>query len=365
MPYSYRPSPAAPLPFHHCIFFRSPLLPPDDDLQLPLSLPTTLHTRADPGLAQKLLLSAQPAALFLLDQAGVVQQVGGAWTSVTETEPSEIIGLSMSTILRLPVATYPEGMLGGDGQSDEATLLTRTGRPRVSVSWRHHGEFIAGHLERLSGAQRQRGSGERQQFIRSLDQAVYCLGTALDAGQGRHVERMVSYATRLAEALALGPEELQAVRWGAALHDVGKSRVPAEILWKPGPLSAEEFDIVVQHPVWGTEIIQALEFLPEGVIAAVRHHHERFDGQGYPAGLRGEAVPMTARIVAIADVFDALSSARPYKEAWSLQRAAEYLLSGAETQFDPWLVRVFVTDVLGQPLSGKGPALSQEDCGGE
>ncbi|WP_181392086.1 HD-GYP domain-containing protein [Deinococcus irradiatisoli] len=323
---------------------------PDDDPRFPaLSAQAVVNAR-------ELLLSAQPGALFLLDHAGVVQQVGGDWTSVTETEPDEIIGRPLASLVRLPAATYPEGLLGGDGRSNEAALLTRTGQLRVSVSWRRHGEVIAGQIERLAKSQGPQASSERQAFMRSLDQAVYCLGTALDAGQGNHVQRMVSYATRLAQALALGPEELQAVRWGAALHDVGKSRVPPEILWKPGPLSAEEFDIVIQHPVWGTEIIQPLEFLPPGVTAAVRHHHERFDGQGYPAGLSGEAIPMTARIVAIADVFDALTSARPYKAAWTHQRAAEFLIGGAGTQFDAWLVRVFVLDVLGLPLPEEGGA---------
>lgn len=321
---------------------------PDDDTKLPLSLQA--NSANGRKTSSDLLLSAQPGGLFLLDQAGVVQQVGGAWTTVTETEPDEMIGRPLATILRLPFAVYPEGLLGGDGQSNEATLLTRTGQSRVAVSWRHQGAFIAGQLERVRRSQLQMAGAERQGFVRSLDQAVYCLGTALDAGQGNHVQRMVNYATRLAEALALSPDELQAVRWGAALHDVGKSRVPAEILWKPGFLSAEEFDVVIQHPTWGTEIVQSLEFLPEGVMAAVRHHHERFDGQGYPAGLRGEEIPLTARIVAIADVFDALTSARPYKVAWTPQRAAEYLVSGAGTQFDGWLVRVFVLDVLGMRL---------------
>ena len=295
-----------------------------------------LHT---PTL-ETLLLSAQPAALFLLDRAGVIQHVGGAWEQVTEYAAEEMIGRTLASILRLPIAG-PDGLLGGPGRNADARLLTRTGVQVVTVSWQHQGEHIAGHLERRRPVPAQAPSG------RELDQAVYCLGVALDGGQGQHVDRMISLATRLAEAICLPDEQLREVRWGAALHDVGKSRVPQDILSKNGPLTPEEFGVIRNHPAWGLEIVKTLEFLTEPVRAAVVHHHERYDGQGYPHGLSGEAIPLSARIVAIADVFDALTSARSYKPAWSPQDAAAHLIAGAGSQFDPWLVRVFTLDVLG------------------
>jgi hypothetical protein len=316
----------------------------DDDPPIAPLLPR-IPREQRPALAldaptlESLLLAAQPAALFLVDRTGVIQHVGGAWEQVTEYAAEEVIGRTLTSILRLPAAGL-NGLLGEPGRNADARLMTRTGVQVVTVSWQHQGEHIAGHLERLRPGLTQARSG------RELDQAVYCLGVALDGGQGQHVDRMISLATRLAEAICLPDEQLREVRWGAALHDVGKSRVPQDILSKNGPLTPEEFGVVQHHPAWGLEIVQTLEFLTESVRAAVLHHHERYDGQGYPHGLSGDTIPLSARIVAIADVFDALTSARSYKPAWSPQDATAHLIAGAGSQFDPWLVRVFVLDVL-------------------
>ena len=164
--------------------------------------------------------------------------------------------------------------------------------------------------------------------------------------QGQHVLRMVSYATRLGEAYGLDDEALKALRWGAALHDVGKARVPQTILSKRGPLSADEFDVVVQHPVWGAEILERLKFIPPASRQAVLHHHERWDGGGDPAGLLEERIPISARIVMIADVFDALTSDRSYKAAWTPDAAGEFLIRESGRAFDAQLVRLFLERVL-------------------
>lgn len=310
---------------------------------------------------EDLLLSAQPTAMFLLDDAGRIRRVAGAWEEVTELHPEDAVGLSMSALLRLPNTRYPEGLLTLEGSCDEAMLRARTGPRRVRVVWARRGRFVAGHLERLDLSARTTYEADLrvQELTRELDEAVYCLGMSLDSWQSSHVERMVGLATRLAEALAFSPEQVKSVRWSAALHDVGKSRIPPEILWKNGALTPEEFEVMLHHPVWGLEIVERMSFLPSDVPAAVLHHHERYDGTGYPAGLSGENIPLTARIVAIADVFDALTSVRSYKPAWSYQAATEHMIAGAGTQFDPWLVRVFVLDVLGfTHLKGRLDALS-------
>ncbi len=298
---------------------------------------------------QQLLLSAQPTAMFLLDDSGRIRRVAGAWEEVTGVHPEDAVGTPMASLLRLPNTRYPEGLLTHQGSCDEAMLRSQVGPRRVRVVWSRSGRYVAGHLERLDRSARGTYDADLalQQVTEELDEAVYCLGMSLDSWQSSHVERMVGLATRLAEALAFTPEQVKAVRWGAALHDVGKSRVPPEILWKNGPLTPDEFEVMLHHPVWGLEIVEKMSFLPADVPAAVLHHHERYDGNGYPAGLAGENIPLTARIVAIADVFDALTSVRSYKPAWSYQAATEHMIAGAGTQFDPWLVRVFVLDVLG------------------
>ncbi|KEF35155.1 hypothetical protein RDMS_03735 [Deinococcus sp. RL] len=180
----------------------------------------------------------------------------------------------------------------------------------------------------------------------ALDAAVSLL-TSVQAGGGRgHEERVVTLAVALAQAAGLSAPQVRAVRWGAALHDLGKLRVPAALLNKAGPLSGEERALLQRHPVWGAELLSPLP-LPAAAVAAVRHHHERWDGSGYPAGLRWGRIPLTARIVALADVFDALVSSRPYKPAWCEREAARVMLRGAGSQFDPHLARLFVGEVLG------------------
>ncbi|MCP2013577.1 putative nucleotidyltransferase with HDIG domain [Deinococcus sp. HSC-46F16] len=179
----------------------------------------------------------------------------------------------------------------------------------------------------------------------ALDTAVELLASVQGGGQG-HGRRVVELAVSLAEAAGLSSEEVRAVRWGAALHDLGKVRVPREVLDKPGPLTGEERTLVQGHAAWGAELLTPLP-LPAAAVAAVRHHHERWDGGGYPRGLRCRRIPLAARIVAIADVFDALISARPYKPAWCECEAARVILRGAGSQFDPRLARLFVREVLG------------------
>jgi hypothetical protein len=298
---------------------------------------------------QQLLLAAQPTAMFLLDDAGRIRRVAGAWEKVTGVHPEDAVGTPMATLLRLPNTRYPEGLLTHQGSCDEAVLRSQLGPRRVRVVWSRTGRYVAGHLERLDVSARSTYDADLalQQVTDELDEAVYCLGISLDSWQSSHVERMVGLAVRLAEALEFTPEQVKAVRWGAALHDVGKSKVPPEILWKTAKLTPEEFEVMTHHPAWGLDVIAKMSFLPAAVRAGVLHHHERYDGNGYPAGLAGETIPLTARVVAIADVFDALTSVRSYKPAWSYQAATEELIAGAGTQFDPWLVRVFILDVLG------------------
>ena len=304
---------------------------------------------ADLLTEEELMVAAQPTAMFLLDDAGCIRRVAGAWEEVTGVYPDDAVNTYMSALLRLPNTRYPEGLLTYQGSCDDAMLRAQSGPRRVRVVWNRAGRFIVGHLERLDVSARSTydASVLEQKLTRELDEAVYCLGVSLDSWQSSHVERMVGLATRLAEALEFSPEQVKAVRWGAALHDVGKSRVPPEILWKNGALTPEEFEVMLHHPTWGLEIVEKMSFLPIDVPATVLHHHERYDGTGYPSGLAGQDIPLAARIVAIADVFDALTSVRSYKPAWSYQAATEHMMAGAGTQFDPWLVRVFVTDVLG------------------
>ncbi len=147
---------------------------------------------------------------------------------------------------------------------------------------------------------------------------------AKDSLADGHSGRMVEYAVELAESHGLQEQELQELRIGCLLHDVGKVAIPDSILLKPGPLDPQEMEIVRQHPVVGENICASLRSF-RGVLPIIRHHHERMDGSGYPDGLRGEQIPLAVRVLQVADIYDALTTNRPYRVALSSEEALHVL----------------------------------------
>ncbi|SFU27963.1 HD domain-containing phosphohydrolase [Pseudoduganella namucuonensis] len=164
-----------------------------------------------------------------------------------------------------------------------------------------------------------------------------------DNETGLHVIRMSHYARMLGQAAGLDEDDVDDLFNAAPMHDIGKIGIPDRILQKPARLDPEEWAVMQTHPSIGADIIGAESI---GMLAmaydVARTHHEKWDGSGYPAGLRGEAIPLAGRIVAIADVFDALTSVRPYKQAWSVEQACDYLRAQRGLHFDPELVDLFL-----------------------
>jgi putative two-component system response regulator len=162
--------------------------------------------------------------------------------------------------------------------------------------------------------------------------AVFSLAGSVDSRQhmrNGHSERLVAYAEQLGESLGLGEDNLQELRIASWLHDIGKIAVPENILLKAGPLDAEETRIMREHPVIGEKMCAPLKSLRH-VLPVIRHHHERMDGSGYPDGLRGEAIPLKARILQVVDIYDALTTDRPYRGALPPEQALEILFSEAD-----------------------------------
>ncbi|SDS02694.1 response regulator [Pseudomonas oryzae] len=185
-------------------------------------------------------------------------------------------------------------------------------------------------------------------------QIVQRLGMAAeykDNETGLHVIRMSHYSRLLALAAGLGEDEAEDLLHAAPMHDVGKIGIPDAILRKPGKLDADEWRVMREHARIGAKIIGEH---PGGLLKMAHNialcHHEKWDGSGYPHGLRGEAIPLEARIVAIADVFDALTSERPYKQAWSVEEAVALIRSEAGRHFEPRLVQLFIDSCLPQVL---------------
>ncbi|MDP3301618.1 MAG: response regulator [Sulfuricurvum sp.] len=167
-----------------------------------------------------------------------------------------------------------------------------------------------------------------------------------DEETSNHVKRVSGYAVLMAKRLNLDEAQQNILKFAAPLHDLGKVGTPDHILLKPGKLNDDEMKIMRQHAAIGADILQnsTSPYLQAGHIIAASHH-EKYDGSGYPQGLAGEAIPLYGRIVAIADVFDALTSMRPYKKAWSFDEAIAFLKQNAGIHFDPILIDLFTADL--------------------
>jgi putative two-component system response regulator len=179
----------------------------------------------------------------------------------------------------------------------------------------------------------------------SYRNAILMLGHAghyNDTDTGAHIWRIGAYARALAQGCGWDDERSELLELAAPMHDTGKLGIPREILRKPAPLDEREWEIMKTHPGIGYDILSKSDAPVFQLAAEVAlRHHERWDGSGYPDGLSGEDIPESARIVALADVFDALCMKRPYKEAWSIERIVEQIQGGAGKHFDPRLVGVF------------------------
>jgi putative nucleotidyltransferase with HDIG domain len=178
-----------------------------------------------------------------------------------------------------------------------------------------------------------------------LIEMVTSLASAIDAKDPYtkdHSTSVSRYSEALARAINLPEDEVQRISLGALLHDVGKIGIPEQVLTKPSPLTDEEWEIMKQHPVIGVEKVLEPNELLRDLIPMVKYHHEHMDGSGYPDKLKGEEIPLSARIVSVADAFHALISDRPYRKGLGIEKACEILKLGAGTNWDSDLVRHFI-----------------------
>lgn len=181
-------------------------------------------------------------------------------------------------------------------------------------------------------------------MIRAYDSTLLALSHAeglRDRDTGVHGQQSSVLTVKLAEALGISGEELSNIQRGAILHDIGKIGIPDSILLKEGPLSPEEWKIMKTHPWKAFEMLNKIEFL-QNALDIPYCHHEKWDGTGYPRGLKGEEIPLAARIFALADVWTALLSDRPYRNAWQKDRVIAYIRQETGKHFDPSVVDIFL-----------------------
>ena len=181
-------------------------------------------------------------------------------------------------------------------------------------------------------------------------EALAMLVNSRDAGTAEHCGRVAELSEEMALALGCSPERARDVHLAGKLHDIGKIAVPDSILLKCTPLTEGEWEVIRRHPSIGANVVSQIASLAR-LAPIIRGHHERYDGAGYPQGLRGEEIPLEARIVAVADAFDAMISDRTYRKRMSVESARERLRECAGTQFDPEVVAVLDRRLDGEPLS--------------
>ena len=213
------------------------------------------------------------------------------------------------------------------------------GREREATVHARQLELYAADLRDTFKEERARS----QQLTRSYMATVRALSNAVEARDhytGKHAERVAAYAIEIARALGLPRPDAAEVEFGFLLHDIGKVAMPDAILFKPSALTVEERALMARHPVVGAEIVDGIEFLEEAA-KVVRSHHERWDGTGYPDGLAGEEIPLNARVFAVADVLDALTTDRPYRPRMELSAARRMIVESSGSHFDPQVVRAF------------------------
>ncbi|WP_329740576.1 HD-GYP domain-containing protein [Dyella sp. A6] len=189
-----------------------------------------------------------------------------------------------------------------------------------------------------------RMSAVNRKLLEGNEQSLRVLVSAMDARHketGDHSSRVMRVTEGMARLVGLEGKALRDLRFGALLHDIGKLALPDAILIKPGKLDADEIAVMRTHPRIGRDMLLQVDFLRDAVDIPYCHH-ERWDGEGYPQGLRGEAIPLAARIFSVVDVWDALSSARVYKPAWPEDEVLDHLRSVAGQQLDPQLVELFL-----------------------
>jgi response regulator RpfG family c-di-GMP phosphodiesterase len=294
---------------------------------------------AGSGVEALALLEIEPVPLLIsdlrmpeMDGVGLLREVTARWpetavvvvTAVAEVE-SAVACLQMGALDYVAKPFHLDEVRARVAQALDKRRLIQENK-----SYQHH-------LEERVAAQARR---IEELFLEGVHALVYAL-EAKDGYTRGHSMRVSNYAVSIARALELDKDLLDTIALGAELHDVGKIGVSEGILHKAGKLSEVEYRHIMEHPVIGARILGPLMRDAPGALAIVRSHHERLDGKGLPDGLKGEAIPFEARVVAVADAFDAMTSVRPYRPSLSVASAMTELEQGKGVQFDPAIVDAF------------------------
>lgn len=317
-------------------------------LSLDEILPTALTQTLD-------LLEAKTASVMLLDEKGEELKIRLAHGLSQEIVEKTTVRLGERVSGRVAATGEPVLISGQEGDdmdssicvpllANQEVLGVLNIRTKLDGSdFSQQDLELAGQLANIAAAAIENASlhDELQALFLSTVSAMANSIDARDPYTKGHSERVTSYAVMIAEQLDLSQEELEHLRYAGLLHDIGKIRIRDHILHKPGRLTDAEFTEMKKHPEYGVEIMQPVKAF-HTILPAMLHHHERYDGRGYPHGLAGENIPLSARILCVADCFDAMTSDRPYRKGMPVDNAVRELFKNKSTQFDPELVDIFL-----------------------
>jgi putative two-component system response regulator len=303
----------------------------------------------------RVAFEAAPIGGIITGRDGRIERVNQAMCEMTGYTADELIGTPSSELAHPDEREHSAGviaaLLSGISETErfDKRYLHRDGRiieARVALTTirDEHDEIaqLFGQIEDITEARRTGRELEQAQF--EMLARLAAAAEFRDDDTGEHTRRVGDLSVTIAERLGLPDAEIELIRLAAPLHDVGKIAIPDAILGKPGKLTAEEFDEMKTHTTIGAQMLAGSAFaLLEMAEQIALTHHEKWDGSGYPAGLAGDAIPIVGRIVAVADVFDALTHSRPYKAAWSTTDAIAEMTSQAGRHFDPRVLAAFLS----------------------
>ena len=279
--------------------------------------------------------------------------------TLTLTALAALIALGIGSILGRRLVIPLQNLASTSSEIAEGNLAVRAtvrGEDEIARLGSNFND-MAGNIEALVRRLKQALRQNQELFL----ETIKTLAAAIDAKDPYthgHSERVSSFSMAISRHLGLGQEEVFRVHIAAILHDVGKLGIRESILNKPGGLSDEEFDIMRQHPSIGAQIMSPIRMLKD-IIPGIRNHHETWNGKGYPDQLKGEEIPMVARIIGIADTFDAMTTTRPYQQAMTLDYVLDKMRSMSGTRFDPVVIDAFIAAVEAGDITPPAPSSEQ------
>ena len=293
-------------------------------------------------------------SLCVLDMDGTIVSVNENFSHTLNCQADELIGQSFTDMV-LGCSDFNERVLTkvqDQGFSSRVIRIAKTPgyeRTLSTVIVGIHDE--AGGLRSLMGLSQDISDSVKlnQDIIETQKELIYVMGEVVENRSqetGMHIRRVAQISELLAEKYGLSNEHAQMIKITSPMHDIGKIGIPDKILHKPGKLSSDEYRAMQEHSNLGYKMLNKLDRPLINMAATIAHeHHEHYDGNGYPLGLKGENIAIEARIVGLVDVFDALGSARSYKQPWTDEQIIEHLISKKGTQFDPELIDLFMQNI--------------------